>query len=325
MDSLVGLFPGGFGFERFGLHDFGGLEHEFGTRVVILSCSLSAGVGELFFVFFGGFDGFTDFVLDDSAGAGVLLTRGFDDDVEVVRGGIGDGESSSREGGDLFAVDNHADDEVAVGHLNEVGAFKGGLELFDEERGVVSGDAEGDGGADVTKDGVAYGVGHLGDVLVGDGEVEAVFASLGENDGKRVGGEVLELVDVEVEWTAVFYVGDVGAGHGGELDLGDEEGAENAGVVFANETFGEVDDEDFAFVHDFADIKAGFGLADDIANDGVGSEGADLVQNWGDGLGDLFVTPGAELLFPALEDGNVFTIVESFFAEVFIGEHAGDV
>ena len=163
-----------------------------------------------------------------------MLARGLDNGLEVIGGGLGDGESSGGEGRNLFAVDNHGDDEVAVGHLDEVGAFEGGLELFDEGRGVIGGDAEGDGGADVAKDGVAHGVGHLGDVLVSDGEVEAVFASLGENDGEGVGGEVLELINVEVERTAVFYVGDVGAGHGGELDLGDKEGAEDAGVIFAD-------------------------------------------------------------------------------------------
>ena len=91
LGGLGGLFPGGFGFERFGLHDFGGLEHEFSTRVVILSYSLSAGVGEFFFVFFGGFDGFTDFVLDDRARARVLFARGLDNGLEVIRGGIRDG------------------------------------------------------------------------------------------------------------------------------------------------------------------------------------------------------------------------------------------
>ena len=238
MDGLVGFFAGGFGFERFGFHNFAGLKHELSAGVVVLSNSLfaggAAGVAEFFFVFFASFDGFADFVLNDGAGARVLFARGFNDFFEVVGRGLRDGESGGGEGRDFFAVDDHADDEVAVGHLDEVGAFEGRFELFDEERGVVSGDAEADGGADVAKDGIAHGVGHLGYVLVGDGEVEAVFASLAENDGEGVGGEVLELVDIEVEGATVFDVGDVGAGHGGELDFGDEEGAEDAGVVFAD-------------------------------------------------------------------------------------------
>ncbi len=135
----------------------------------------------------------------------------------------------------------------------------------------------------------------------------------------------MELIDIKIEWTAIFDVGDVGAAHGSELDLGDEESAENAGVVFADEAFREVDDEDFAFVHDFSDVETGFRLANDVADDGVGSEGADFVENWGDGLVDLFFVPLAEFVFPELEDGDVFTIFEGFFAEIFVGEHAGDI
>ena len=123
---------------------------------------------------------------------------------------------------------------MAVVHLDKIGGVEGGLELFDEERSVVGGDAEGDGGADVAEDGVADGVGHLGGVLVCNSEVETVFAGFGEDDGEGVGGEVLELVDVEIERSPIFNVRDVGAGHGGELDFGDEEGAEDAGVVFAD-------------------------------------------------------------------------------------------
>ena len=39
----------------------------------------------------------------------------------------------------------------------------------------------------------------------------------------------------------------------------------------------------------------------------------------------MFVAPSAEFLFPELEDSDIFTVVKSFFAEVFVGEHAGDV
>ena len=200
-----------------------------------------------------------------------------------------------------------------------------GLELFGEDWGVVGGDAEGDGRADVAEDGVADGVGHLGDVLVGDGEIEAVFAGFGENDSEGVGGEVLELVDIEIEGATVGDVGDVGAGHSGELDFRDEEGAEDAGVVFADQPFREVDDEDLAFIHDFADIEAGFWLANDVPDDRVGGESADLVQNWSDGFVDLFFVPLTEFVFPKLKDGDIGTIIEGFFAEIFVGEETGDV
>ena len=270
-------------------------------------------------------DGFADLGFDFGAVAGIEAAGAFHDGVEVVLGGFGKRKGGGRESGDFFAVDNHGDNEMAVVHLDEIAFVKGRLELLGEDGGVVGGDAEGDGGADVAKDSVTDGVGHLGDVLVGNGEIEAVFAGFGEDDGEGVGGEVLELVNIEIEWAAIGDVGDVGAAHGGELDLGDEEGAEDGGVIFADQTFGEIDDEDLPFVHDFADVETGFGLADDVADDGVGGEGTDLVENGGDRFVDLLFVPLAEFVLPELEDGDVLAVIEGFFAEIFVGEHAGDV
>ena len=47
----------------------------------------------------------------------------------------------------------------------------------------------------------------MSDVLIGDGEVEAIFASFRKNDSERVGGEVLKFVHIEVEWTSDPDVG----------------------------------------------------------------------------------------------------------------------
>ena len=192
-------------------------------------------IGELFLVFFGLFDGGTNFSFNFSARAGIATARGFDDFVEIILRCGREREGGGGESRDFFAVNNHGNDEMAVVHLDEVGLVEDGLELFGEDRGVVGGNAEGDGGTDVAEDGIADGVGHLGDILVGDGEVEAVFAGFGKNDGEGIGGEVLELVDIEIEGAAVGDVGNVGAGHSSELDFGDEEGAKDAGVVFTNE------------------------------------------------------------------------------------------
>ena len=85
--------------------------------------------------------------------------------------GSRDLEGRSGEGGDLFPVDNHRDNEVSVVHLDKVVRVESWLELFYEERSVVGGDAEGNGRADVSEDGVADGISHLGDVLVRNGEV----------------------------------------------------------------------------------------------------------------------------------------------------------
>ena len=296
---------------------------------IIVRVSLFAGgatrVGELFFVFFACFDGFTNFFFDFGARTRIFLTGAGNDSVEVVARWFWDGKSGSGEGGNFFAIDNHADNEVAIAHLEKVRGVKGRLKLFNEDRSVIGGNAERNSCANVAEDGVADRFGHLGGVLVGNCEVKAVFACLGKDNGEGVGGEVLELVDIKIEWATIFNVGDVGARHGGELDLGNQEGAEDAGIIFADEALAEIDNEDFAFVHDFSDVKAGLWLTDDISDNWVSREGADFVQDRSDRFGNLFVAPGAELLFPELENGDVFAIVEGFFAEFFVGEHAGDV
>ena len=39
----------------------------------------------------------------------------------------------------------------------------------------------------------------------------------------------------------------------------------------------------------------------------------------------MFIAPSPELLFPELEDGNIFAIIEGFFSEIFIGQHSGNI
>lgn len=115
---------------------------------------------------------------------------------------------------------------------------KGGFELFREDRGIIGGDAEGDSGTDVTENGVADGVSHLGDVLVGNSEIKTVFASFGEDYSEGIGGKVLELVDVKIEGATVGDIRNIGAGHGGELNFGNKESTKDASVIFTDETLG---------------------------------------------------------------------------------------
>ena len=65
--------------------------------------------------------------------------------------------------------------------------------------------------------------------------------------------------------------------------------------------------------------------ANDVADDGVGGKGADLVENWCDGLGNELVVPAGEFDVPELQDHGVAAIAQRFFAEIFVSQHAGDV
>ena len=166
---------------------------------------------------------------------------------------------------------------MTVVHLDEVGGIEDRFKLFDKDWGIVGGNTEWDCGTNVTKNGIADILGHLWDVLVGNGEIETIFAGLGKNNWEGVGREVLELINVEIKWTTLGNIWNIRTRHGGKLDFGDKEGAENASIVFTDETLWEINNKNFSFIHDFTNIEAGAGLTDDIADDWVGSKGTNLV------------------------------------------------
>ncbi|SRR3990167_3603356 len=130
-----------------------------------------------------------------------------------------------------------------------------------------------------------------------------IFAGFGEDFDKAPGGEVLELVDVEVEVAAVFFCL-VDAVHGGKLDFGDEHGAKEGGVVFAKLALGEVGQENFALVHDFPNGEAVGGGVGDAPDEGGRDKLADFVEDRRDGLGPKLVAHGLKLPGPkVLKDG----------------------
>ena len=135
----------------------------------------------------------------------------------------------------------------------------------------------------------------------------------------------MEFVDVKVKRATFGDVGDIRAGHGGELNFSNKKRAKNTSIVFSDETFGEVNYKDFTFIHDFTDIKAGAWLANDVSNNRVGREGADFIKYRGDRFVDLFLVPLTKFMLPELKNCNISTEIESFFTEIFIGEDAGDI
>ena len=66
-------------------------------------------------------------------------------------------------------------------------------------------------------------------------------------------------------------------------------------------------------------------LADDIANDWVGSEGTNFIKYRSNRFVNLFFIPLAKFLFPELKNSNIGTVIEGFFAEIFICENTGNV
>ena len=87
------------------------------TTIVPCLSGGAAGVRKLFFVLFGLFNGLADFFLDLFPVSSVAGARTLNDSGKIVLWSGRDGQSGSGEGWNLFAIDNHGDNKVAVVHL----------------------------------------------------------------------------------------------------------------------------------------------------------------------------------------------------------------
>ncbi len=187
--------------------------------------------------------------------------------------------------------------------------------------GIREADAEGDEGADIAKDGLPHSGGELGDVLVTQREVEPVFARFGQDGCEALGGEVLELIDEEIK-IAPLVLGLAVAGHGGELELRNEQGAEQVGLVVANLPFGEVGDEDAAFVHDKGNAHLVAHLTDDVADDWREEQLANFVLNRGDGLALEAGIPAFVFVLPEVAQERIVDLVHHPATVGRVGEQA---
>lgn len=219
-----------------------------------------------------------------------------------------------------LAVRVQAGEGVEFREVEEIARREFVAEFSGEDLGVAVAHAEGYEAADVAEDGLADGERELIDILMAEGEAEAVFAGLGEDAGEGIGAEVLEFVDVHEEVSAVG-LGNGRPGHGGELELGDEQGAEEIGFVGSHAAFGEVGDENAGVVHDEWDADPVAHLPEDVANDGGGEQGTDFVLNRGDGFAHKTGIVASEFLFPELADEGVSDLLDDPTTIVGINEH----
>ena len=66
-------------------------------------------------------------------------------------------------------------------------------------------------------------------------------------------------------------------------------------------------------------------MADDVADNWIGGEGADFVEDWCDGFSLELVGPASKLDIPKLQYHGVFTVAERVFAKLFVSEHASNI
>src|ERR1035438_9613289 len=184
-------------------------------------------------------------------------------------------------------------------------------------------DTKGDERSHIAKDGLADWKWKLVNVLVRKDEAQTVFASFRQNGGKGIGREILELVNEEVEVGALFF-GAVGPPHRAELKLSGEQGPEQICFVVAETPFGEVCDEEPFIVHDEGNLHLGLHLAQNVPNNRIQKELAQLVLNRRDGLALKALVIPLVLFGPKRPDERVFDLTDHFGAETWIGEQPID-
>jgi len=196
-------------------------------------------------------------------------------------------------------------------------------ELAVQMLGIGEADSEGDEGADVAEDGIAHGGRELRDVLMTQREIEPVFAGFGEDAREGLGGEVLKLIDEQVE-VASLGLRLSAAGHRGELELRDEQGAEQVRFVVTDLALGEVGYEDALVVHHERDAHLAAHLADDVADDGGEQELTHLVLYRRDGLAFESLIIALELIDPVVLQERIAHLAHDPMPVSVIGEHAVD-
>ncbi len=226
------------------------------------------------------------------------------------------------------ALDHQAHVRVVFGQAEDVFGQNHLLELQAERLGVVGAHLEHAHTAHVAEHGIPErGVlvvdEELVHVLMRHRQVQAVLARLGEDRSEGLGGEVLELIDVQVEVAALF-LGDVRAAHGVQLELGHEHGTEERRVVLAELSLAQVHQDDLAAVHRMADIHFAVHLAHDIADERGREQLADLVLDGSYGLRAVFLGPAGEFVLPEAAHEVVLHVLHHFAAEVVVGEDPQD-
>lgn len=166
-----------------------------------------------------------DFGFDDFGFAAVFETGKFADQVgdalgtlvfffSYVFGGI------DRKRRNRLALHESTHVGIVFINIDKIIFIEDRLEFTLEVTRIIDTDPEGRDSPDVTEDGILDLFFHLADELIGDNEIEAVFAGFGENLREIGGGKILELVDIEEEITTLGLI-HILARHGGYQNFGD--------------------------------------------------------------------------------------------------------
>ena len=203
--------------------------------------------------------------------------------------------------------------------MDEVVAPKLRCELLLQLVGVSCPNAERDQGSHVPEDRLSHLLVELPDLLMG----QTVLPRLREDLDERQGGEVLELVAIEVEAPSLC-LWNVDPFDRGNLELRDEETAQQHLILFANGPLWEVGDQDLPVVKQLAEAHSGARLADDVPHERRAQERSHLVQDGGNRFGTKAKPVGREPALPEVADLRIRELLDDLLSVMCITQQAGD-
>lgn len=253
------------------------------------------------------------------AGEGVELG-----DVVLVEDGVGYEGGLETEWILDLTGDDHLGVELSLGEVREVVGIEEWVELLFHVEGIFGRDPEAYERTDIPEKTLGNFCGDLFDELVGDDETESVFAGLGEDLGKGLGCEVLELVDIE-EKRLPFVFGFGLSSHGGLENLCDNHRPEESHDFFLEFAFWEFDEEDFSLVHHRSEIELVFFGGENIFDDIDGENLSDFVEDRHNRFGVELLRPSGKFVGPEVPHDIVPNSFDHRVAEILVGEGTDDI
>jgi len=192
------------------------------------------------------------------------------------------------------------------------------MKFRSEQSGVFCRHAKDHERAGIAKDGRAHGIAELLGVLVREREMYCELARLRKQRREGVGAEGLKLVDVDEERRPVLGRL-VATRHGDELQVREQERAEQIRRLLPYLSLGQVRNKDAAMVHRVRKVEFRRDLPENIAQSRRGGELADLVEDRARRLGLEAPVVARILPCPKPGDEGVADVGYDAAAKILVG------
>src|SRR5581483_1392723 len=155
------------------------------------------------------------------------------------------------------AINHELEVDTAIWQLHQIDGLKFIDKFAHKVWSILATEAERDDRAGVTEHSVAHVGFKLLEILVRNGESDAILTELGEHICDGECREGLKFIDIDKE-IAPLLRRQIRAAVCSQADRRDEQSAEERGAILSDPTFGKIDQKNLTFVHDRSDVQIMF-------------------------------------------------------------------